>query len=345
VTIPNSKGITVDGGGNTTLTSWGFAIQQGSSTTRITGFISTNALVQNNQATWVADGNGSSAPFRIDHNVFDTSGEGTFMTIAGNAPGLIDHNTIHNGGGPSELIHNEGVGFGNNSGWTDSLTPGSANMLFIEDNTFVSTWNFTVASAIQSYYGARTVIRHNDFTNLVIDQHGTGGNVGARWWEIYENKFRTVSPPSICCYMALRAGSGVIFNNVRVTGSGGMDLFEEDSGSWPVAYQIGSGINGQSNQHGTCSASSRGLGNATNSSPVYIWGEGSWSAGSQSPNQVQSGRDYIQSANQPSTMFRMQQSGDTCSTTYNYVPFTYPHPLQNQDPGPDPPQGLNAQVH
>lgn len=335
VVIPPSKGITIDGGGNTTLTSWGFAIQQGTSTTRVTGFISTNSSVASNQATWVADGVPGNAAYRIDHNTFNGT-DSTFLTVAGNGPGLIDHNAFNMNNGPSEVIHNEGVGFGNDAGWTDSLTPGSSAMVFIEDNTFVSTWNFTVASAIQSYYGARTVVRHNDFTNFVVDQHGTPGNVGARWWEIYENRFFANQPPSICCAMNLRAGSGVIFNNTRVTGSAGIDLFEEDTGCSPspsnptgtygptcqvAKYQIGSGINGHTDGHATCS------GGTINSSPVYIWGEGSWTAGSQT-NNVRLGRDYFQSASQPATMSRMEVTGDTCATTYTYAPFTYPHPLQ-----------------
>jgi hypothetical protein len=52
-------------------------------------------------------------------------------------------------------------------------------------------------SAVQSYNGARTVFRHNSLDFSQVDQHGTNGNIGARWWEIYDNTFNIPSRSSI----------------------------------------------------------------------------------------------------------------------------------------------------
>ena len=49
--------------------------------------------------------------------------------------------------------------------------------------------------------------------------------------------------------------------------------------------------------------------------------------GSSTPSMVGQGRDYIVSASKPAVMVRQQLSSDTCATTYNYAPYTYPHPL------------------
>jgi hypothetical protein len=259
-----------------------------------------------------------------------------FIETSGNAPGLIDHNTF-TGGAASEMIHNLGVGA---SGWTDSLTPGSATMLFVEDNTFTYAASgnpayFWGSSAIQSYYGARTVVRHNTLNMCQVDQHGTAGMVGARWWEIYENTFNVVANGNQSNYMALRAGSGVIFNNHKTgsanQGAGTVELVEEDSG-YPALYQIGRGINQQL-------------------SPTYVWGnDSSLAVGSGSSNVVL-GRDFYVSATQPASMLRQQSSTDSSSTTYSYTPYTYPHPLQSgggsqsTSTPPQAPTGLSALVY
>ena len=99
-----------------------------------------------------------------------------------------------------------------------------------------------------------------------VDEHGTAGFIGARWYKIYNNAFvRTTQLQDK--YMDLRAGSGVVWGNTEsgTAGSPHIVFREEDTGTWPLAYQVGSGINGGTNQHATCS------GGALNSSPAYTW--------------------------------------------------------------------------
>jgi len=242
---------------------------------------------------------GGAGVFRIDHCAFTVPSGGTAVQLWGGAlTGVIDHNAF-NAAGNAEIIHNSAYGPSDASGWSYDIVPGSGDAVYIEDDTFTNnaTGNpayFWGCSAVQSYYGARTVFRHNSVEMAQIDQHGTAGMIGARWWEIYENTFSTTVPnASQCCYITLRAGSGVVFNNHhtganQVTGT--IDLYEEDSG-YPALYQIGRGKNQVSD-------------------PAYVWNnDASMSVGSQTPAMVQVNRDYYLSARP------------------GYVPYIYPHPL------------------
>ena len=123
-------------------------------------------------------------------------------------------------------------------GMDQDVTPGSSNMVIIEGNTF--TFNisgnpayFDGTSAIQSYYGARTVFRYNTCNNCQIDQHGTPAIIGLRRREIYENTFVLGQNACQSTTVVLRAGSGVVFNN-HLVGSNhdcaavSIELYEQD---------------------------------------------------------------------------------------------------------------------
>jgi hypothetical protein len=308
VTI-SGKGIILDGGGNVTLTA-SYSISMKSTvtaSTRVTGFIFTNGGTINN-GDITATGGKNNQPYRIDHNTF-TGASPTVIAAYSNGPGLVDHNTF-TGGGASEMIHNFAQGATDASGWTDDIIPGSPYALYIEDNTFTnsactSNCSFTGTSAVQSYYGARTVFRHNTLTMTQVDQHGTAGNIGARWWEIYENTFNIVSGGNQSAYMDLRAGSGLVFNNHKTgstnLGAGNVLLREEDSG-YPALYQIGRGIN-------------------QDYSPSYVWGnDAALNIIAGSPTMVR-----CQTASDNGVASGLQ---GTCPTTFVYTPYTYPHPLQ-----------------
>ncbi len=326
LSIPSSKGMTLAGAGGDATTIDGVGAVSVSSnattSTRVTGF-SFTGIGTSNDGDVAAFGSIASAPYRIDHNAFTNNGQSVFITVGGNGPGLIDHNTF-TGGGASEIIHNVGMGPTDDSGWTDDVTPGGPEMVFIEDNVFNNTDTTYIYSAVQSYYGARTVFRYNVLSFAQVDQHGTAGMIGARWFEIYENTFQP-NGLNQCCYGGIRAGSGLVFDNHVVGapqwGPAGFDFYEEDTGAWPLAYQVGSGINGHTDQHSTCTL-------AKNSSPVYLWGnDPNIEIGSQTAAKVVEGRDYIVSATKPATLSVQQKSSDTCASTISYEPYTYPHPL------------------
>ena len=352
--------ITINGQGTTTITTAAqnaFSITPtASAATRFTGFtLVTSGVVNDSQSPIKTHGSTSTFPFRIDHNTFSCADSSTFISTDGNAPGLIDHNTF-TAGASAEMIHNLGVGAGNNAGWQDSVTPGSFNMLYLEGNTFTfaATGNpayFWGTAAIQSYYGARTVVRYNTMNMVHVDQHGTAGAVGARWWEIYDNTFNTnVADASQGDYLHLRGGSGIVYNNHHVGTNlvtGGINLEEEDTGTWPLAYQVGSGINGNTNGHSTCAG-------PVNSNPAYFWGNDADMPVGVDEGGIQLNRDYFVSPSQPGSLLRQEVSGDTCSTTYAYTAFTYPYPLDanglpspngsGSSSAPSPPTNLAATV-
>jgi hypothetical protein len=346
VNIPATKGITVQANGSVTLTGYGFSVEpNAASETRITGFSFTDGGVPQSGVPHAIELNGNKidSAYRIDHNTFsNTNCQIVWVRVTGNGPGVIDHNTF-SGGCFTEEIHNMGTGFGSTAGWTDDVTPGGSQMVFIEDNTFNTTSTTSGCSGEEAFAGARTVVRYNTFNDCTGDQHGTAGYQGARWWEYYNNKFHATANFPYCCVMQLRGGSGVVWGNTfsadaGATGAHSIDLFEEDNNTWPQAWQVGSGIGGTTDAHNSCA------GGTLNSSHAYLWGnDSSIPITSQTPSKVALNRDYFVSASQPASLMRQQLYTDTCATTYNYVPYTYPHPLVSSS-SVAPPTGLAAVV-
>ena len=321
VTIPNSKGITIDGKEATiargSLSDWLPLVRispNASTSVRVTRINFTDSKSSQGYFIVVSGGTESSAKFRIDHCTF--TGLQMLRHIGINAPvyGLIDHNTL-TWSGNNEVIHNEAYGAASTSGWANDVVPGSANALYIEDNTFTNQVSgnpayFWGGSAVQGYYGARTVIRYNTMNMAQIDMHGTAGMIGARWWEIYENTFNVVQNGNQSEYMLIRAGSGVIFNNHKTgyanQGAGVIRLVEEDS-EYPALYQIGRGKN-------------QAL------APAYVWGNDAAISVRSGSSNVQVNRDYY------------------LSTKPGYSPYTYPHPMVSGTPAPlSPPTNLRVQ--
>lgn len=338
--------ITLNGQGKTTIT-WAGGSQlsvtaNGAANTLVTGFSFVGSFSNGGcPIVFHTSYSPQSKTFRFYKNTLDDgspAAQGTLFCVDGTGPGLIDHNSFTTHHGADEVIHNLGEGPGSTSGWTTEVNPGGPNMIFIEDNTFAflaggNPAYFWGSSAVQAYYGARTVFRHNTVEMMQVDQHGTCGSIDARWWEIYDNTFTTnAANASQSNYMALRGGSGVAFDNHhtganQVTGT--IEVTEDcTSGTYPLANQLGRGIN-------------QGL------SPAYIWGnDADMKIYSGNPTYVQQGRDYYLSSTQPLVMSIFQLLSNTISTTYSYTPYTYPHPLTNstQSAGLAAPSSLSAVV-
>ena len=340
VTIPSTKGITLSASGSVTITNANIVLNSNATTsTVITGFTFSGTYTSSTAPAISVSGCGGlascggtvTALYQIKNNTFsDPSDIAILLALSGNGTGLISNNAF-TGGGASEMIHNLGMGASDASGWTDNVVPGSPNMVYIETNTFTfnATGNpayFWGASAVQSYYGARTVFRYNTLNNAQVDQHGTCGSIGARWWEIYNNTFNVVANGNQSTYMALRDGAGVVFNNhvsdPQNNGGGGSVELTEDctSGTYPLNYEIGRGIN-------------------EGSSPAYVWGNDSTMPIYIGSSFVVQGRDFFVSATQPANLLRQELTTDNSGTTYVYTPYTYPYPLGN---APSPPTSLQG---
>jgi hypothetical protein len=356
VTIPNTKYITLDGQGITTINWSGsgtfpgsnvsvFVINNGTAgRTIVTGFTFNGAYEQTSGTACPILINTTYSPvtqaFRLHHNTFnylDAAGsQGTIICQMGNGPGLIDHNTFVTSHGASELIHNWGD---YSTAWTgQDVVPGGSQFLYLEDNTF--TYNqgglYYGTSAIQSYDGARVVFRHNHLYQMQIDAHGSSPNSctnrpNTRWFEIYNNDFHTTATnANQSNFIVIRGGSGVIFGNIHPNGesnegAGTASLYNECS-IYPYNYDVGFGMSGN------------------HASPVYAWNNINIPVTSASSN-VQIGLspgacqlvspnhnscDVVSTASQPVQLTRCQSAADVsagCPVSYNYVPYQYPHPL------------------
>lgn len=331
ITIAGSHAITVAARGGTVSIAGAPALnidQNSNRSTRITGFTFLT-IGGSSDPTIRVSGRFSppSAMARIDHNSFRSTASGTWIETAGAAPVLIDHNSF-SAGGAAEMIHNVAFGpdYGTTVGWTTDVVPGSPDMVFIENNVFNCTDTVYSCSSLQAYYGARTVFRDNTNYFSGVDQHGTEGLPWARWWEIYNNRFFSMSHNQ-CCYMQLRGGSGVVWGNTHPDANqveGGIGLLVEAPGcsgpypssGYPARDQIGRGIDQTSN--------SVYFWNNSDDMPV-VKGKGRGCLGTNI--------DYAVSAHQPAELKRCESVSDRkagCPVSYDYAPYAYPFPLNRQ---------------
>jgi hypothetical protein len=295
-----NKGVTLQGAGAS-------SIVKGKATSAILSLTNTSGLA------------------RVTGLKFDGGTTQSVMIIARNGgKALIDHCEL-SAGSASEMIHNEAYGPDPRPGpgWSNNVVPGSDDALYVEDCTFSKNpfqdQYFWGTSAVQNYYGSRTVFRHNQCNYCQIDVHGTQGMVGGRWFEIYANTFTLPSGGgNQSDFIVLRGGSGVVYGNTVTGGpnggAGNINLYDENGGSSP-AYL--------------------GKGWSQNFSPVYLWAtDPKMHVGGGS--NVQSGRDYFASSTQPASMKVWQQSSQNANSTYAYVALAYPHPGQGGGGGGTP---------
>jgi len=349
ISIPSTKGITLDGKGASVSGTISLT-PHATVSSRITGFTFTSG-------TNTLNINGSSltaARWRVDHCTF--TGNGHQIVDFGISPGLFDHNEFTALNGADEFIHNEAWGPGDTTGWTNAHTPGSDEAVYVEDNIFTTPTSEANNAWIQTYYGARMVYRFNTFNYVRIDAHGTAGNVGARWWEVYHNAFVQSGGNAGGSVVNLRAGSGLVFSNTKSGAqlTGNIGLCEEDSG-YPANYQIGRGQSqalypayGWSNQitvavdsceapevagmvqfnrdvytaenSASCTAGgscTAGVGIGTTLPTTCTTNTGFWKTNEGEWWAANSGSDGL-----------LYKCTSTDVWTLNYTPYTYPHPLQ-----------------
>ena len=325
VSIPDNKQITVRGAGaaNTVIIGGNFNLRRSGSRLTQIGTIGTGTSV-------VVYGSG----WRIDRCRFENSGSGIIEGIqvsgqGGPHPvGVIDHcefvNTRVNVYGDANLTAH-GV-------WAQPLGLGTNNAVFIEDNTFTYT---IFSNALDSHYGGRYVFRYNIVVDGYIEAHSAdeGGYRGSRSWEIYENM---ISQAVRSMYMPfrLRGGTGVVFKNT-VTGTWGspnigLDNVRSCSGECDgTNLQDGNipGENGYPCRDQIGRSTDQWLWTTENPyppqalDPAYAWNNTNESGQATFVTiQCQESRDHIQ---EDRDFYNEQKPG--------YTPFTYPHPLVQND--------------
>jgi hypothetical protein len=270
--------------------------------------------------------------YRIDNCSFDTGTNQCLpVVLAGNQDGLVDHCSF-SCGNASEMLHNEAYGAGSTTGWTLDVTPGSGSMVFVEDckfskNPLVDTF-FWGTTAIVNFYGSRTVARYNRLECCQIDVHGTTGAVGGRWYEFYNNTFYCSNNINQSNFLALRAGSGFIYNNTSIGGpvAGGshpvFQLYSDDAAN-PPPYGPGAGI--------FVSGSPNGI-----HSPVYFWNNTSGISGEPANiTTIATGTNVsigvnaiVSTGTTPPYPMTVGQTATTAGgvTISSYSAYTYPHP-------------------
>jgi hypothetical protein len=171
---------------------------------------------------------GSGQGFRV-YNITGSSMQTAFSTVDWVGPGLFDHNLFPNCGGAHGEINMKTSGWGGasngNGSWSDSSPmPGSANQIYIEDNS----WNCSGAAPSQVYdgsAGARWVFRFNTVTGGNGVNHGTDTSQaerGARFIEIYQNTWNFPSSQSPDFMHWYRSGTGMVWGN-KVVSPGGIN--------------------------------------------------------------------------------------------------------------------------
>jgi hypothetical protein len=305
---------------------------------------------------------------RIDNNAITGGGGNPGAIVTFNQVyGVIDHNTFTNS---YSAIFGWGA-FDQNTIWEDAKTAGdifagTANAMFVEDNTFTYTGNgITADASIYIQQGSVFVVRYNMFdgsavTNpnvfqLMYNHHGNQeyceGTTcttyrGQTLFESYNNT--AICSPGNCEFLSMRGGSNIFHDETySVQGGGGNGYafkFSEEE-CWQTAFfsPLRTTWPAQDQIFNTFIWNSTLNGSAVTNAEVDTTGDGACGA-----DFIQLDRDYFlhapQSTGGRETFTGARFGGSTTSPTtgdggsmsfsssgvnayYPYTPYTYPHPL------------------
>lgn len=285
---------------------------------------------------------------RIDNCKFNTGKRAIHAT--GWVEGVIDHNEFLN----CEIAI--GISGDSSTSWDRPIAVGTADFLFIEDNTFTVNNSFPGSQyepeqQVYQQEGGRSVTRYNTFDGRsfngnfhAYDSHGNqdyyheepnGGFRGQPIVEVYENTMQAYKSYRL---VDLRGGSVLYYNNTMSSETGAapfIDVTEEDS--WSTSH-FPSGLD--NSWPGEDQFTNSFLwGNTTNGNPLT----NVWPRMASDTAFIQEDRDYFMHAPQSSggkTTYtgRSGAAGNSDDGTlvfsssganayYPYTPYTYPHPL------------------
>jgi hypothetical protein len=138
-------------------------------------------------------GGNRNVPVRIDHCHFMHLNHSPMITVYNELNGVSDHNVFDDFVNQNFLHSINGAGYGDGA-WAERANYGSGNFFFMEDNyIWLSSYGGGAGGAVDSFYGAKYVFRHNHVFNSVTLGHSTGSSDprgrGVRAMEIYNNDF------------------------------------------------------------------------------------------------------------------------------------------------------------
>ncbi len=160
--------------------------------------------------------NGGGSNWRVDHNLIRAASGTTWVRNEGMSYGLIDNNRTEG----QVLIDLVG---GGTPVWKNPLDLGSGNAVYVEDNIQdgnidgrpTSLWMF-----MENNGASRFVYRFNVAKGHSIGTHEYRGSYrGPFSYEIYGNSFERRPTDEMGVPIALRAGTGVVYDNLYTTSS------------------------------------------------------------------------------------------------------------------------------
>ncbi|OGL43433.1 MAG: hypothetical protein A2W05_00375 [Candidatus Schekmanbacteria bacterium RBG_16_38_10] len=317
-------------------------------TVRITGIYFDN--VSNNDSRNAINVNGKTdgsfglTKLRIHNNTFNKGARA--VHVKGWVYGLLDNNTFIN----SDVA--VGITGDNNYSWSRPIIAGTADALFIEDNTFIIDNNADREPNEQIYHqeGGRTVVRYNTFdgtsytagNSLFFDSHGNqnyyvGTNADFRGQPILEIYGNTFSSYKTYRMIYLRGGSVLFWGNTLTNAVVSPDILQAtDEESWQTAFfsVLATKWSAQDQIN-----NSFFWNNTYNEIPIadIVLRKSSDSTF------IQKDRDYFmhapQSSGGKSTYYgraggEMTFSSEGANAYYPYEPYTYPHPSRSTPNSP-----------
>lgn len=236
VTIPNTKGITLQGAGqgvtiiqgtSTTTHTLGVSVANGNELTRITAmtFDANEVKKVGIGAGCIGVGGLGLNVFRIDHVTVSNLQSRGIIIYAINGEelgGLIDHVTINAPNkGNVQGVSIVGAGALVNTPFSRGFTPGTDRAIYVEDSTF--NFGYPNDGVLDAYGGARFVFRYNTIMNSTIGWHGadSGEYRGVHTIEVYRNIWSSSIGTRLQFH---RSGAGVSFHNTYTGAYGGLNL-------------------------------------------------------------------------------------------------------------------------
>jgi hypothetical protein len=194
---------------------------------------------------------------RFDHNSMTQSNtggapHGIYVFSSPTSAQRVDHNYFKDLNGAADV---DGSGadthYPGDVSWATSLTLGSGNAAYIEDNNFDFTAGTVLDGAYDSYAGARLVFRFNTVNSTNFGGHGldSGGLRSTLLQEVYGNTVTNLGS-HVYTMMGTRGGTHMIFNNT-VSASGG----SYDSFIWLQNYRGDPGCGGECGSFAVCTGS------------------------------------------------------------------------------------------
>ena len=227
--------------------------------------------------------------------------------------------------------------------WQTPIDWGGPHAVYVEDCTFTGLID-NLEQVFDGRYGGRIVFRYNTVRDYWIEPHSGCPNAGRgiMHTEIYNNTFTKTRVDAMWMAIRIRAGTGVIFNNIFSSNiSNGPVLIDNqrsclDCKEPPGECDGNNPLDGNTpGQYGWPCLDQIGRGANQASEPMYEWSNESTSGADVDIKIITLGCDRT-------IDYHLIENRDFYNDTQkpDYAPYTYPHPLRGIVP-----EGSSAAMH